>query len=96
MFKKGIDQLVIGTLINALPDTWNHRFEEANYKRIVADIARSKPKIIAGLFKTPERLEKGVRYSQAPMHIVLPNQAIILKKNESRIAPYITDGKLDL
>lgn len=93
---KGIHQLGIHYLVSRLPSDWVHKFELANYKRMVADISAGQPKIIAGLFKTPKRIESGVRYTQAPMHLILTNQLVILKSSYPKFAKFITGGKINL
>ncbi len=76
LYNKGIDQLCIHYLIDALPTSWNHAFEQANYKRIVANIVAKQNSIIAGLFKTEARIASGVNYSAVPMQVTLPNQLV--------------------
>ena len=92
---KGIDNRIAEYMITRLPE-YNHAFQTATYKRLLAEIKRGQHGIITPLFRTRER-EKYTLYTKTASYLVLPNNLIISKTKRDEVTVFLTtQGEVDL
>lgn len=81
-------------LIQQLPE-YTHRFEVANFKRIMMEIESGRNACCPSLYKTKER-EAYVAFSE-PAMIVMPNGIIGSEASRAKLSAHLdSDGKLSL
>lgn len=94
--RDGVHQKSIHLLRQHLSSEYKHVDLSANFKRIVSMLKNGNPCIMVGLFRTEERLKKGILYSEIPLHLLMPNRLIIRKEDRSRLAQWIKGDAIDL